>query len=220
MKRVLIRHAWLILAIAVARLPFSTSAEAQTAPSSYPAYSGTDTKVVPPAAALGPANSDITDPTFGSRILRVTDTNTNEGESFISIDAGVFRAWNADSTAIKLTGPHGDGYWLEFNPNTFKVGDGSTRPGVHPVAFGARWEWSAINPDIIYFLNGNQLGSYNKSTGVRSNLGGPPNGDPLAYFPVVIGQDNWVCAPAGPGFQDSYTEIFCVNPLNRERPNS
>src|SRR5215471_269107 len=97
-----------------ALIGWSTSLFAQTAPSTYSAYSGTDTKVIPAAPALGPANSVITDPTFGSPILRVTDANTNAGESFIPIDAGVFRTWNADSTAIKLTGPHGDGYWLEF----------------------------------------------------------------------------------------------------------
>ena len=45
-------------------------------------------------------------------------------------------------------------------------------------------------------------------------MGGPPNGDPVAYFPAVIGKDNWVCAAAGSGIQDSYTKIFCVNPIS------
>jgi hypothetical protein len=31
---------------------------------------------------------------------------------------------------------------------------------------------------------------------------------------VVIGLDNWVCAAAGSGSQNSYTEIFCVDPSN------
>src|SRR5262249_41968072 len=140
-----------------------SSVQAQVAPSSYTAYTGTDAKPAPPAPALGAANSVINDPTFGSRILRVTDQNTYSGQSFISTDAGFFRAWNADATAIKLTGPHGDGYWLEFNPSTFKVGDGSSKPAVHPVPFGATWEWSAIDPNIIYYLNGNQIAKYNKA---------------------------------------------------------
>src|SRR5437762_3367082 len=111
---------------------------ADVAPSIYAnAYTGTDTKVIPPAPALGPANSSFNDPTFGSRILRVTDPNTQGGESLISTDAGFRRAWNANSTAIKLTGPHGDGYWMEFNSSTFKVGDGSARPVPHAVPFGA-----------------------------------------------------------------------------------
>src|SRR5262249_23527591 len=62
------------------------------------------------------------------------------------------------------------------------------------------------------FLNGNQIGKYDKSTGAITNLGGPPNGDPVTYMAVVIGQDNWVCATAGTGIPDTYTEIFCVNP--------
>src|SRR5262245_31087975 len=102
--------------------------EAQVAPSTYTAITDTNVRPMPPAPALGPANSVIKDPTFGSRILRVTDPNTKSGQSFISSDSGFLRAWNANSTAIKLTGPHGDGYWLEFNPNTFNVGDGSSRP--------------------------------------------------------------------------------------------
>jgi len=49
---------------------------------------------------------------------------------------------------------------------------------------------------------------------VIRNLGGPPTGEPVAYFPVVIGRDDWVCAAAGSGIQDSYTKMFCVNPVN------
>src|SRR6516165_6279572 len=75
---------------------FSAALCGQTAPSTYSAYTGTDTKAIPPAPALGPANSAIKDPIFGSQILRVTDQNTRNGESFISTDAGSHRAWNAD----------------------------------------------------------------------------------------------------------------------------
>src|SRR5262245_35630194 len=191
-----------------------TPLKADTAPSRYSAYTGTDPKAVPAAPALGPANSVINDPTFGSRILRVTDPNTSAGESFISTDSGFHRAWNADSMAIKLTGPRGDGYWLEFNPITFTVGDGSSRPVIHPISFGATWEWSTVDPDVIYYLNGNQIGKYNKSTGVKTNLGGPSTGEALAFTAVVIGLDNWVCAAAGSGVQDSFTKIFCIDPTS------
>jgi hypothetical protein len=215
MRKLSAHRSGLFLAVTIGLVlnGFSSSAHAQTAPSTYSAYTGTDTKTIPPAPALGPANSVINDPTFGSRILRVTDPNTNSGESFISTDAGFHRTWNANSTAIKLTGPHGDGYWLEFNPSTFTVGNGSSTPAIHRVTFGATWEWSAIDPDIIYFLNGNQIAKYNKSTRVVTNLGGPPNGASVTYMAVVIGQDNWVCAAAGSGSQNSYTQIYCVNPI-------
>jgi hypothetical protein len=207
MKRVRLLSIQLLLLIGS-----NTSLHAQVAPSTYSAYTGTDTKTIPPAPALGPANSHIQDPTFGSTILRVTDANTKGGESFVSTDSGLHRSWNADSTAIKLTGPHGDTYWMEFSASTLKVGDGSSKPVPHALTFPSGWEWSAVDPDTIYFLNGNQIGKYNKSTGAITNLGGPPNGDPVTYMAVVIGYDNWVCAAAGPGIQDTYTEIFCVNP--------
>jgi hypothetical protein len=188
--------------------------QSANSPSTYSAYSGTDPKPLPPPPALGPANTAIADPTFGTQILRVTDENTQSGQSFISIDAGFFRAWNADSTAIKLTGPHGDGYWLEFDPTRFKVGDGSSRPAVHSLPFGARWEWSTIDPHIIYYLNGSQIARYNTVTGVTTNLAGPSTGDPVGYLAVVVGRDYWVCAAAGPGIQDTWTKIFCVNPTS------
>lgn len=217
MTKLLIYHARFFaiigLAVIVGGLGSPLKA-ADTAPSTYNAYTGLDAKPVPPAPALGSANTVVTDPTFGSRILRVTDANTKSGQSFISIDSGFMRAWNANSTAIKLTGPHGDGYWLEFNPATFKVGDASSKPAVHQVPFGATWEWSTVDPDIIYYLNGNQIAKYNKSTGTTTNLGGPSTGDPLGYMAVVVGLDNWVCAAAGPGVQDSRYKIFCLNPVS------
>src|SRR5437773_4928599 len=208
------RFLTVVLLIILACAVFSWVVDAQVAPTTYPLYTGTDPKPVPPAPALGPANSVITDPTFGTRILRVTDQNTDSGNSLISTETGFKRTFNADSTAIKLSGVGGKGFWLEFNAAAFKVGDGTSRPSPHPLWFGSNWEWSAVDPDIIYFLNGNKIAKYNKSTGVTTNLGGPPNGDAVTYATAVIGQDNWVCSAAGAGYQDSYTKFFCINPSN------
>ena len=200
--------------VIIALLGLATSLFAATAPTTYSAYTGTDAKVIPPAPALGPANSIINDPTFGSRILRVTDANTVSGSSLIPDDAGFHRTWNANSTALKLINPHGISYWLEFNSSSFSVGDGSARPSLHPLGFNWTWEWSAVDPDIIYFLNGNQLAKYNKTTTLVTNLGGPPSGDPVTSRIAVVGADTWVCASAGQGSQDFYTKFFCVNPSN------
>jgi hypothetical protein len=187
---------------------------AASAPSTYSAYTGTDAKPIPPPPALGPANSVINDPTFGSRILRVTDANTTSGGSLIPTDAGYYRTWNANSTALKLVNSHGNSYWLEFNPSNFTVGDGSPRPTLHPLSFNYTWEWSAVDPDVIYFLNGNQIAKYNKVTTLVTNLGGPSNGDPVTYRIAVVGADAWVCSAAGSGTQNTYTKIFCLNPNN------
>jgi hypothetical protein len=199
--------------VIIAFLSVGPSLFAATAPTTYSAYSGTDAKPIPHAPALGPANSIIKDPTFGSRILRVTDAHTHGGDSLIPEYAGYFRTWNANSTALKLHGPHGNSYWLEFNPSTFKVGDGSARPTLHPLSFNVKWEWSAVDPDIIYFQNGNQLAKYNKTTHVVTNLGGPSNHGTLTYHVLVVGADAWVCSAVG-GSQNTYSQIYCLNPHN------
>ncbi len=204
-----------LAAICLGMFPGALPSAAQTAaPSSYNAYTGTDVKPIPAAPTLGVANSISTDPTFGSRVLRVTDANTKGGESFISTDSGFSRTWNSNSTAIKLTGPAGDGYWLEFNPGTFQVGTGSSEPALHAVSFGATWEWSAVQPNIIYYLSGSSIETYNTTTGVSSPVASTPTGEPVAYMAAVVGQDNWICAAAGAGAQDTYTKIFCVNPAS------
>ena len=202
------------LCVIIAFLSVGTSlfAATATAPTSYSAYSGTDAKPIPHAPALGPANSVIRDPTFGSRILRVTDAHTHAGDSLIPEYAGNIRTWNADSTALKLHGPHGVSYWLEFHPSTFKVGDGSSRPTLHPLSFNVKWEWSAVDPNIMYFINGTELAKYNKATHVVTHFGG--HGHPLTFHVAVVGADAWVCSLAGSGGQNTYTQIFCVNPHN------
>src|SRR5438445_2677981 len=212
--RILVLACLSALALRLSRPLLAQSAAPSGAPSVYSAYTGTDAKPIPPAPVLGPANYVFNDPTFGSRILRVTDQNTSAGGSFIPTDAGFHRTWNANSTAIKITNAHGNAFWLEFNPGTFSVGDGSSQPVLHPLSITYTWEWSAVDPDIIYFLNGNQIAKYNKSTGAVTNLGGPPNGDPVTSYAVVVGLDKWVCSAAGAGIQDTYTEIFCVDPSN------
>src|SRR5262245_6454629 len=200
--------------VIITLLGLGQSLFAATAPTTYSAYTGTDAKLIPPAPALGPTNSIINDPTFGSRILRVTDANTASGNSLIPEYGGYYRTWNANSTALKLMNGYGISYWLEFNPSSFRVGDGSARPSLHPLSFAWTWEWSAVDPDIIYFLNGNQLAKFNKVTTVVTNLGGPPNGDPVGYHVAVVGADTWVCSAAGSGTQNTYTKIYCLNPSN------
>ena len=198
--------------VIIAFLSVGPSLFAATAPTTYSAYSGTDAKQIPHAPALGPVNSIIRDPTFGSRILRVTDAHSHGGDSLIPEYAGFFRTWNANSTALKLHGSHGTSFWLEFHASSFSVGDGSARPTLHPLSFDVKWEWSAVDPDIMYFINGNELAKYNKTTHVVTHLGGP--GVRLGYHVVVLGADAWICAAAGSGSQNSYTQIYCLNPHN------
>ena len=184
---------------------------AQLAPSTYSAYTGTDPKPSPsPAPTLGPANSILVDPTFGSRVLRVTDSHTAGGSSFIPEDAGFFRTWNANSTAFKLETTNGTTYWTDFDPVNFQAGT------LHRLGFDSHWEWSAVDPESLYFLNSSQLSRYNIATQAMTNLAATPNGEPVRYHVAVVGHDNWVCSAAGAGSQDTYTKLFCVNPSTSE----
>jgi len=105
----------------------------------------------------------------------------------------------------------GQSYWVSFDPNDFGVGGGS-HPNLHPLSFSGLWEWSAVDPDTIYFLDGGQFGRYSISTNTATNLGRPQSGEALTYHVAVAGQDNWVCSAAGDGGQDTYTKLFCLNP--------
>jgi hypothetical protein len=189
-----------------------------TSPTTYTAYTGTDVKPMPAAPALGPANSVIVDPTFGSRILRVTDTSSLGGTSLFPADSGFVRTFNADASAIKIIDPHGFSYWLEFDAARLQVGK-----TLHPLSLQYQWSWSATNKDLLYMLSGKQLASYDKATGATSNLGGPSNGYPVAYSAIVIGADQWVCSSAGwhngvvggeGCYQDECTALYCVQPSN------
>jgi hypothetical protein len=180
----------------------------QTAPSTYMADTSTTNKPQPAAFNPGPANTVFADPTFGTQILRVTDANTASGRSFIPTDAGNHRTFNSNNTRIKLTGPQGDGWWLEFNPATFQVG---TTPHSIPSQYSQTWEWSTVNPDIIYVLHGSAIATFNVTNGVTTDLGSTPDGSAVAYFANVVGHDDWVCAAAGPGQQDTWTRMYCLN---------
>ena len=181
-----------------------------TAPTTYTAYSGTDPKPIPTPPGLGPANSVFTDPTFGSRILRVTDSHTAGGHSLIPEDAGTLRTWNADSTAFKLMMTDGATYWMDFNASAFQAGS------LHPLKFNGQWEWSAVDPKSLYYLNGSQLSRYNTGTQTSTPLGGTPTGEQVQFHAVVVGRDQWVCSVAGPGSQNTYAKMFCVNPATGE----
>jgi hypothetical protein len=181
------------------------------APSNYAAYTGTDPMPSPsPPPDLGPANSVFHDPSFGSRILRVTDSHTASGSSFIPEDAGFFRTWNANSTAMKLMTSNGSSYWADFDPANFQVG------ALHPVTFDSHWEWSAVDPETMYFLYGSELKRYNIASQAITSVGATPNGDQVQYHVAVVGHDDWICSAAGAGSQDTYTKVFCVNPSTSE----
>src|SRR5579863_4507726 len=58
------------------------------------------------APAIGPAGSIISDPTFGSRILRVTDSGSDPvqaNRSLVTPSSAEQNSWNKDSTMFYVT---------------------------------------------------------------------------------------------------------------------
>jgi len=73
---------------------------------------------------MGPAGSIITDPTFGSRIVRATDSSTNSqrsGMPFFTPASAEQNPWNTNSTKFYVADNVG-AYWLfDFDPDTMAV---------------------------------------------------------------------------------------------------
>jgi len=126
------------------------SPEKPCAPPNYCAR--TDVRVepytkVPPK--IGPAGSIVSDPNFGSRMVRVTDTKTDLGrpsESYSTPSAAEQNSWNTDDTKFYMRGIGGGLVLFEFNPSTMAV---------HPIgAPNVSWigepQFSYAQPNILY----------------------------------------------------------------------
>jgi len=112
----------------------------------------TDLRVEPyPKAvpALGPAGSIISDPNFGSRILRVTDTKTDlrrPSESYSTPSSAEQNSWNMDGTKFYVRGIDGGLELFDFNASTLSI-----RPIGEPnVSWSGEPQFSYSLPNILY----------------------------------------------------------------------
>src|SRR5690348_1377462 len=83
------------------------------AATAYNAMSDRNSHPKPALPSIGPAGSTFADPTFGSRMLRVTDANTRPGaigRSYTTPSAAHQTAWNANSTYFYVRSV--DGYFV------------------------------------------------------------------------------------------------------------
>ena len=74
--------------------------------------------------AIGPAGSIITDPSFGSRIVRVTDDRSDPiqpGRPVYTPSSAEQNSWNKDSTMFYVTTSGGSFLLYDFNPATLAV---------------------------------------------------------------------------------------------------
>jgi hypothetical protein len=95
-----------------------------TVPKRYRVTTSRTAQAKPALPALGPAGHRFTDPTFGTRVLRVSDANTRPGfpgRSFTTSSAAHQLAWHAASDLFYIRIIDGTFIPYEFNPITMTV---------------------------------------------------------------------------------------------------
>src|ERR1700678_3420368 len=112
----------------------------------------TDVRVEPyPKAppAVGPAGSIVSDPIFGSRIVRVTDAKTDArrpSESYSTPSSAEQNSWNTDDTKFYVRSIDGGLELFDFNPATMAV----HAMGSLNVSWIGEPQFSYSQPKILY----------------------------------------------------------------------
>jgi hypothetical protein len=124
--------------------------------------------------AIGPAGSIISDPTFGSRILRVTDGRsdpTQAGGPLYTPSGPEQNSWNKNSTMFYVTTSEGSFLLYDFDPATM-----TARPARSPkVDLGGEPEFSYQKANILYGMNRRQrvFEQYDSLSGQVTELNDP-----------------------------------------------
>ncbi len=117
----------------------------------------------PVLPAMGPRGSKVVDPTFGTTILRVTDSSnatTRAGTQYSSL-----QAFNKDNTYLAgyIRSTSTRGMIFPFDATNFTVGAGFTLDS--PTALDDYWlVWSGISPTIVFATALNSFWQINVAT--------------------------------------------------------
>src|SRR5580765_3651723 len=109
-------------------------------------------RAFPTLPTLGAAGTFIFDPTFGTKIWRVTDLNTNFGGA-VHMPSSMDMSWNINSTRFLLSGAGGNCLFFDFDGTTITY-----RPDI-TIQNQAEPCFSRVDPDIVY------SNAYNPVTG-------------------------------------------------------
>lgn len=121
----------------------------------------------PTLPVLGPAGSSFTDPTFGRRILRVTDRTWGDGSYRVPSSAHL-AAWNASSTAFYVMSSQGAVLPYRFDPGAFTASLLADRPYSQTEP-----QFSRVDPDVLYTVGGpntRTLRRYSFSKGFANDI--------------------------------------------------
>jgi hypothetical protein len=137
----------------------------------------TDRKIVPypeTPPALGPAGSVITDPSFGSRIARVTDPRSDTrqpGRSLVTPSSSEQNPWNKTSTMFYVETLGGMFVLYDFDPVTMKSSPART----HDLVWNGEPEFSYQNQNLLYGIvrRDPTFQEYNVATGKVTDVDKP-----------------------------------------------
>jgi hypothetical protein len=135
-------------------------------PLSYSAISDRVIRALPALPVLGPAGFQFTDPTYGSRILRVTDENTSPGypKRWANMSSSAEQnSFNADSTRFYTNQAYVMVWTLDRAKFTVTPVMDPRKNAPLQLALNEP-EWSFVDPDIMYFASAGRLQSYDLKT--------------------------------------------------------
>jgi len=142
------------------------------------------------------ANTIVTDPDFGNRIVRITDANTNpdptfKNRTYVTTSSGSAddNLWNVDSTLFLVQDTGAKAYPFTFNPSTLKAARMyvSSSPATNGLQLADSGNWSRVSPNLLYTYSGTAINKYDFSD--RTN---PPSPQPVYDF-----TSSRNCFPAG-----------------------
>ncbi len=99
--------------------------------------------------ALGPAGSVLTDPNFGSRILRVTDGKSDpmgKGRSIMTPSSAEQNSWNSTSSRFYVLTPSNQPVLYDFDPLTLQA----RQRTLLKLSWQGEPQFSYTDPDVLY----------------------------------------------------------------------
>jgi hypothetical protein len=157
----------LLIAAAPAPMVAPTPLTSGSVPMSYAALTDRRVRPEPPLPAMGPRGSVVIDPTFGTRILRVTDgalVSEQPNRAWFSSDGSAEALqWNADATRFLVNGAGGETLVFDFDRVAFTTTRRAMPRGVWylPVSGPV---WDPTNPAFAYGAEGSGVSRYDVVT--------------------------------------------------------
>ncbi len=167
---------------------------------------------------MGGAGSTIVDPTFGSRILRVTDSGTLANATTSAFRTPVFswlNSWNSNSTIFWVTSSRGATVPFRFDPATMtatRISSASDPSGGLTLPFGGSFSFRRSN--ILYGAVGLTIVEYDFNTNAQTTVfdgrAAAPAATQYASLPSASDDDTKLCLAFG-GVQGSFPYVAVLD---------